>query len=336
VADLALADVDGDGHADVVTALGSGELSTLLGDGTLALRAGPRSPLAAAPLRLELTELTADARPDAVVATGQGLEILANTGNGAFTRRTLLDQGRVVSDVAVGRSGIVAALAEQDQVKVYRRAGDAIEPVFSVDVEQPRAVALADFTGDGVEDLAVASGAGFVAVQPGLIGGGFAPPLKERVMGVFLRRLWPADLLGDAIADLVGLDQTDPALQLLFGRGDGTFQIQPGPAGSRAATGVVVADLNGDRLPDLVLSGEEITIGIAATTGPPIVLGDASGDGELTAADVDQLVSEIFDGDGDAALSCGAPPILSAAGADGNGDGMVSAADLTVASEPGR
>ena len=92
-----------------------------------------------------------------------------------------------------------------------------------------------------------------------------------------------------------------------------------------------LAMINGDRFPDLVLSGDEITIGIAETSGPPIVPGDASGDGELTAGDVDQLVSEIFDGDGEDALSCGAPPIFSAAGADGNADGLIGASDLTAA-----
>jgi hypothetical protein len=333
VADLALADVNADGNLDVVTALSSGELSTLLGDGNLGIAQGPHSALVAAPLRVELTELNADARPDAVVATDAGAELLRNTGSGAFTRLTLLDTGSPVSDVAVARPAprIVVALPESDQVKVYRQPGETAEMVETVEVEEPRAVAAADFTGDGVEDLAVASGQGFVAVFPGRAEGGFAAALKERVNGVTLRRLWRADLNGNGHADLVGLEQNEPALQLLLGRGDGTFELQAGPAGTQAAAGVVVADLNGDRLPDLVLSGEEITVGVAELAGPAIVAGDASGDGLLTPADVDQLISEIFDGDGDAALSCGAPPIMSFAGADANADGLIGAADLTSA-----
>ena len=194
-------------------------------------------------------------------------------------------------------------------------------------------MAAADFNGDGIEDLAVASGAGFLSVHPGLQEGGFAPALNDRVTGVMLHRLWRADLLGDGVADLVGLDETDPAVQLLYGRGDGTFELQSGPAGTEPAAGAVVADLNGDRLPDVVLSGEEIVIGIFETTGPPIIAGDASGDGQLTSQDVDQLVSEIFDGDGEEALSCAAPLIFSSAGADANADGVIGAADLTTAAQ---
>jgi hypothetical protein len=329
VVDLTLADVNGDGNVDVVTALSSGELSTLLGDGALGLAAGPRGILAAVPLRLEIAELTADARPDAVVATESGLELLRNTGSGGFEHLGLVDAERLVSDVAIGRAGIVAALPDADQVKVYRLAAETVEGVATIDVDDPLAVAAADFTGDGVEDVAVASGAGFVAVYPGRAEGGFAASVMPRVSGVMIGRLWRADLNGDGLADLIGLDRANPALPLLYGYGDGTFDLQAGPAGSQPAVGVAVADLNGDRFPDLVLSGEEITIGIAETGGPPIVPGDANGDGELTAADVDQLVSEIFDGDGEEALSCGAPPILSAAGADANGDGVIGAADLT-------
>ncbi len=340
VADLALADVNGDGDLDVVTALGgplpnTDELATLFGNGVLGLTPGPRGRLAGLPLRLELVDLTADARVDAVIATATGLELQRNRGDGSFQRIALLAGGRLVTDVAIGpslaagRLGIAAALPDEDQVKVYyRRPDEIVQEVATVAVEEPRALAAGDFTGDGIEDLAVGSGNGVVAVYPGRREGGFAPPSAEPVTAMRLKRLWRTDLNGDGLADLVGLEDAAAALQILFGRGDGSFTIQAGPAVSGPAAGFVVADLNDDRIPDLVVSGAEIAIGLGQISGPPILRGDATGDGDVNAADIALLIAELFDGDGTDALSCGAPPALSAAGADANRDGRIDAADV--------
>src|SRR6185503_6926404 len=129
--------------------------------------------------------------------------------------------------------------------------------------------------GDGIEDLVVASGLGFVALHPGNAGGGFAAALPERVEGLGASEMTRADLDADSLADLVALERDTGALRLLFGRGDGTFDVVDGPAASGAAAGLVVADFNGDRIPDLIISGPEITVGIASVSTPPIVAGDA-------------------------------------------------------------
>lgn len=338
VADLALADVNGDGNLDVVTALAgplpnTDELSTLFGDGAFGLDAGPRSRLAGLPVRLELLELTADGRIDAVVGTGAGLEVMRGRGDGSFERNALLGAGRAVSDIAIGSSAngstLVAAMPEENEVKVYRRQDENFEEVATIAVEEPRAVSVGDFTGNGIEDVVVSSAGGFVALYPGREQGGFGAALEERVTGVVFKRLTRTDLNGDGRADLVGLERTTAALHFLLGRGDGTFDLQAGPATTGQGAGVVVGDFNGDRLPDVLVSGDEIVIGLAELSGPPILAGDATGEGEVNEADVEQLISEIFDGDGSDALSCGGGAVASAAGADANGDQAIGAADVS-------
>src|SRR5262249_36824821 len=96
--------------------------------------------------------------------------------------------------------------------------------------------------------------------------------------------------------------------------------------------GLVVADFNGDRLPDLIVSGPEIAIGIGSVSTPPIVDGDATGEGELNEDDLGRAIGEVFDGDGTHALRCRGGAGASAPGVDANRDRRIAAADLVGAS----
>jgi hypothetical protein len=66
----------------------------------------------------------------------------------------------------------------------------------------------------------------------------------------------------------------------------------------------------------------------ASSSPMPPVIGDLDGDGEVTGADADQLVGELFDGDGDEVGAVGGGDIPSPATADTNDDARVTAADL--------
>ena len=344
VADLALADVDSDGNPDLVVALdgslpSTDEITVLLGNGALGFTAGLHRRIAGKPLRLELAELTADGVLDALVATDAGLEVMRGVGDGSFTRLALLDAGALVTDVAVSSTvvgglhqGIVAALRDAGRVKVYERSDGLVEESSSVEVEQPRVLAVGDFTGDGLDDLAVGSDLGFVALHPGLPAGGFGDALGERVEGLAIGQMRRADVNADSLADLVVLESATGSVQLLVGRGDGTFDVLQGPEASGPAAGLVVADFNGDRIPDLIVSGPEVVIGIGSVAAAPIVSGDATGEGDVDEADLPRLIAELYDGDGTDAMSCGGGAASSAPGADANLDGRLDAADLIAAS----
>ena len=343
VADLALGDVDGDGNPDLMVALdsvlpNSDEIVTLLGNGALEFMPGPRRRIAGNPVRLQLAEVTADGHLDALVATDAGLEVLRGVGDGSFTRLALLDAGTLVTDVAVSSTvidglhqGIVAALRDAGRVKVYEMRDGLVEEASSVEVEQPRVLAVGDFTGDGLDDLAVGSDLGFVAVSPGLVAGGFGAALAERIEGLAIGEMRRADVNTDSLADLVVLDGATGAVELLVGRGDGTFDVLEGPTASGPAAGLVVADFNGDRIPDLIVSGPEVVIATGSVAAPPILAGDATGEGDVDEADLTRLTAEIYDGDGTDAMSCGGGAVLSAPGADANLDGRINAADIVGA-----
>jgi hypothetical protein len=65
-------------------------------------------------------------------------------------------------------------------------------------------------------------------------------------------------------------------------------------------------------------------------TFAPSMPGDLDRDGMLTDADVQRLVAELFDGDGDAASAAGGGSVPSGIEADVNGDASITGADLSA------
>jgi hypothetical protein len=92
----------------------------------------------------------------------------------------------------------------------------------------PSFVAVADFNGDGVPDLAVVnSNSNSVSVLLGNGDGSFQPA-RNFAVGTEPRLLLVGDLNGDGIADLAvanyGTVPTNGSVSILLGNGDGTFQ----------------------------------------------------------------------------------------------------------------
>lgn len=123
----------------------------------------------------------------------------------------------------------------------------------------PNAVVCADFNGDGRLDTAVANVYGAnVVVRLGLGDGTFHPAASYAV-GSGPRGLVAADLDSDGRQDLVSANHYDATVSVLIGRGDGTFAAQrqfPAASSGGRPTQVVVADVNGDTIPDVVTSSE--------------------------------------------------------------------------------
>ena len=142
-------------------------------------------------------------------------------------------------------------------------------------------IVTADFTGDGIPDVATAdSGGNLVTVFKGN-GDGIFSYQSASAVGSGPCALAAGDLNADGNIDLVALDCTAGTISVMLGDGTGSF-----PSGSSYSTtlsglsgGIVLADLNGDSLPDIsvvqsgvgsvaILRGTGAGVFLAATTYP--------------------------------------------------------------------
>jgi hypothetical protein len=114
-----------------------------------------------------------------------------------------------------------------------------------------RALVAGDFDDDGAADLALAAGSGitiFAGRDAGLVRGesyAIASPAS----------LAASDLDSDGILDLVVTSSSRPAISVLHGRGDGTFDAPVEQTVGGPATAVFVGDLDGDGVSDVAAAG---------------------------------------------------------------------------------
>ncbi|AHJ97750.1 FG-GAP-like repeat-containing protein [Hymenobacter swuensis] len=232
---VTLADVNGDGRLDVVTAnRGAASLSVLLNPaGTGVLSQATTISVPGNPTGVVAADFNADGRPDLAVsgATGNSVAVLLNIGNGQFASPLTLPTGAF-------STGLVAT----------------------------------DVDADGRLDLAAAHSTGPIAVLRNLGTGQFAAPSVIAASGAPVQII-AADLTGDNRPELLTSSEGRSPVVVLRNDGSGQFQVEPQPNGFYSS-GLSVADIYGDSQPEvLVTSARNNEVSILRNTNGVLSFG---------------------------------------------------------------
>jgi hypothetical protein len=279
---LAAGDFNGDGILDLAVNVDQDRVAILLGNGNGTFGAPAfYSGGSFSPLSLVLTDFNNDGNLDIVVGSGtpdyigpnQGnMGVLLGNGDGTFQGTQMLPTGTrsvglAITDLnADGNPDVVVANQNSGNLSVFLGQGNGKFQALpsspnTSGFEGPVSVAAADFNGDGKKDIAtVEQSAQSVAISLGNGDGTFQAP-SVLAAGTMPVVVVAGDLNGDGKPDLVVADSgsqdpcsPDDGAVLVFLSNGSTFQpVKRFLAGAHPSS-VVIADVNLDGKPDLVVS----------------------------------------------------------------------------------
>ena len=248
-------------------------------------------------------------------------------------------------DLILGDASGIHMIHFQDGV--FGRPHHLDRALYSTGKFTPSGLTVLDANGDGLNDLAVISTDGRVAVLINR-GSGVFSRARFYAVGVHPCSIVSADFNSDGIPDLAIGNQDSNDISILLGDGDGTFQAPTSVSTGYAPRSLVVADFDGDGLPDLAtanFAGNNVSVllgnghggfrasaDFAAGYGPvDLAAIDMNADGAadlLVFNQIDRTVSVLLNnGDGVFEAGPSIPGVSSVLAADLDADGV---ADLLV------
>ena len=272
---IAVADLNGDGHLDLVTANVFRTVSVLFGNGDGTFGSPASYNVVEGPSSIAVGDFNGDGKPDLLVASSDinssGLSLLLNNGDGTFGKAKEFDSNL-----------------------------------------SPTSVVAGDFNHDGKLDAATINSSG-VSVLPGNGDGTFKTPVTYST-GLDSQGLAVGDLNGDGNLDLVvanfGNLSTPGSVSILLGNGDGSFQSSVNYSLAIGAFHVVLNDVNHDGKLDVVAGGYGIAIlkgkGDGTLEAPDYYATGASAGGPGSAPAI--IAAADFNNDGNLDLAVGNGP----------------------------
>jgi hypothetical protein len=277
-ADVAVADVNGDGALDVITAnAGDRTLGILLGDGHGGFHVAPGEPvhLGVPPHLIVVADFNSDSRLDLAASSHDSNDVFVLLGDGrggfapapgspfaAFAGVKAHNHGLAVADVN-GDGRLDLTLGHQETGSIAVLLGDG-KGRFAAGPGSPLRLghgfyphALADVDGDGKIDLVapdILGSAIVVALGDGRGGFSAAPGspvhVKARPFYVLLE-----DLSGDGKTDIAATHDDIDDVDVLLGEGGGRFRSTGGFHAGGRGWEIAALDLNGDDRKDLLILG---------------------------------------------------------------------------------
>jgi len=315
------------------------------------------------PITLATGDFNGDGIPDLAVGGANWTTVAILLGNGDGTFRSEPNSiregnysnfvatgdfnGDGIPDLAIATSGNYSDLP--GSVSIWLGNGDGTFTLKSSPATGvlPQSVAIADFNGDGIPDLAVANYSdNTLTILLGNGDGTFTTVAKSPATGLSPYFVAAGDFNGDGIQDLAVANSGGSTLTILLGNGDGTFTAAASPTTGNGPAAIAVGDFNGDGKADLAVAnynsgtvtvllgngdGTFTTSASPATGGAPtyVAIGDFNGAGipDLAATNINTSTVAILQGRGDGTFTLAASPATGAGpdavvAADFNGDGI--------------
>lgn len=262
-----VADVNGDGYLDIVTADGNARtVSVLLGDGTAAF--GPPTHYVAGPgytNTVVAVDVDGNGTLDLVSSVGSaGLtSVILNNGVG-FDPAVLYGAGvGRLSDLEAadmdgdGDADVVNVGVDTNTVSILFNDGNGVfgvPSIYATGAMYPDQFALADLDGDGDVDIVTGNvNSNDVSVLINEGGGAFATAEVYSAGGSFVADVDLVDMNEDGILDVVTSNTTSQNISVLLGDGNGGFGAATTyPANGDTTHQFWVGDLNADGAPDIV------------------------------------------------------------------------------------
>jgi FG-GAP-like repeat len=299
-AQIVSADLNGTGDDDlIIRNAGNGTLTIYLSN-PLAGGFKPPITLAVGPgiSDVSVADLGRDGLPDILLSnqTSGEVDVILNLGDDKFSQPTLYRAGVGLSAVAGGTGTTPLSVCSQDgtldvaaatltaggppdlvalnsgaeTLGILTGLGDGrfANPVSSLTTGPTLAVRVADFTGNGIDDLAIL-GPDSLTIWLGNGHGGFVQGATYSDVGPDPTGLTIADLYGDKVPDILVGNAFGDVL-VLVGKGNGLFQP---PTLTNQSVALAVTYASGSRTPTFIYSNQASdSVVVRSGSGAPQVL----------------------------------------------------------------